>query len=481
MHRYRHHTIALVTLLTLGLSGCSLMPAEHTTDSASLPDSFSQTGQHSFSEQWWHEFEDPQLNLLIEEALTSNFTIQSALARQEQAAAQANVTQAGLYPNVTGNAGQSYRRNQQQNGNINKNESFDVGISTRWEIDLWGRMRHRSDAAMYDYLASSEALQSAAISLAGNIARTWYQLSEQSARVDILSRQLTNIEHITEVTNLRYTSGQGSVSAIWRQEQIAESTRASHLQAVKRQEILTRQLNVLLGKPPASKPRWQVSAFPTLPALPSTGIPANLVETRPDIRDRWYQYQARRHQVAEARAARIPSFMISAGTDTSGDQLEDLFDFWATDFALSLNVPIFRGGQLKSQQRRAEAISTRAFYDYTQTVLNALREVETNLLEEQSQQEQLASLQEQTRSAQKILDVESARYATGIQRYLDVLNAQERLFNLQLRSLAAERQLMERRINLYQSLGGSLLNIDDNGELMIQMPITKEEQLQEAV
>ncbi|AMO57997.1 hypothetical protein GZ77_19900 [Endozoicomonas montiporae] len=481
MHRYRHHTLALVTVLTAALSGCSLMPAEHTTESASLPDTFSQTGQYNTSEQWWHEFNDPQLNGLIEEALTSNFTIQSALARMEQAAAQANVAQAGLYPNITGSGGQSYRRNQQQNGNINKNESFDVGISARWEIDLWGRLRHRSDAAVYDYLASSEALQSAAISLAGNIAKTWYQLSEQSARIDILSRQLNNIEHITQVTNLRYTSGQGSISAVWRQEQIAESTRASHLQAVKRQEILIRQLNVLLGKPPASEQQWEITHFPEFPALPATGLPATLVETRPDIRNSWYQYQARRHQVAEAKAARIPTFSIAAGTDTSGDSLDDLFDFWATDFALSLNVPIFRGGQLKSQQRRAEAMSTRAFYDYTQTVLDALREVETNMLEEQNQQEQLASLQEQTLSAQKILDVESARYATGIQRYLDVLNAQERLFNLQLRSITAQRQLLDRRINLYQSLGGSLLNIDDNGELMIQMPIAKETKDREAV
>ena len=266
-----------------------------------------------------------------------------------------------------------------------------------------------------------------------------------------------------------------AVSTVWRQEQAAESTRANHLQAVKRQKILIRQLNVLLGKPPASEPQWQVTGFPELPALPATGIPANLIETRPDVRDRWYQYQSRRHQVAEAKANRIPSFSINAGTDTSGDTVDDLFDFWATNFAVSMNVPIFRAGQLKNQQRRAEAQSTRAFYDYTQTILTALREVETNVLEEQSQQEQLASLQEQTRSAQKILDIESARYTQGIQRYMDVLNAQERLFNLQLRTIAAERQLLDRRINLYQSLGGSLLNIDDNGELMIN------EQRQEAI
>ena len=461
------HSIIITVVMTLGLAGCSLMPANHTTDSLNLPETFTHTGEQDIPTQWWQEFSDPQLNLLVKEALTENFTIQSALARLEQAAAQANIAHSGIYPDISGSARQSYRRNQQQNGTVNKNEGFDVGLSARWEIDLWGRLRHRSDAAVYDYLAQSEALQSAAISLAGNIARTWYQLSEQAARTEVLEQQLITIEQITAVTQLRYTTGQGSVSAVWRQEQTAESTRANHLQAVKRQEILIRQLNVLLGKPPASKPQWQTAGFPELPPLPATGIPANLIETRPDVRDRWYQYQARQHQVAEARAARIPSFMISAGTDTRGDQLEDLFDFWATDFAVNMNVPIFRGGQLRNQQRRAEAQSTRAFHDYTQTVLTALREVETNILEEQSQQEQLISLQEQTYSAQKILDVESARYTRGIQRYLDVLNAQERLFNLQLRTITAERQLLDRRINLYQSLGGSLLNIDDNGQLMI--------------
>ena len=451
------------------------MPVDQSTEIPTLPENFTKSGEQEIPAQWWQAFNDSQLDQLIEEALTSNFSMQSTLARLEQAAAQANITDAGLWPTINGSAGQSYRRNLQQNGTINKNETFDIGVNARWEVDLWGRFRHRSDAAVYDYLASSEALQSAAISLAGNIAKTWYQLSEQTARTDILSRQLTNIEHIMTVTHLRYTSGQGAISAVWRQEQLEESIRASHLQAIKRQEILIRQLNVLLGKPPANEPQWQLSGFPELPALPATGIPANLIETRPDVRDQWYQYQARRHQVAEAKAARIPSFMITAGTDTSGNQLDDLFDFWATDLGVTMNVPIFRGGQLKNQQRRAEAISTRAFYDYTQTVLTALREVETNMLEEQSQREQLTSLQEQSELAQKILDIESARYAQGIQRYLDVLNAQERLFNLQLRTVTAQRQLLDRRINLYQSLGGSVLNLDDNGELMLK------EQRQEAI
>ena len=462
-------------LLSFVLTGCSLLPKDQTETIPELPESFTQSGEEQHASLWWQEFNDPQLNLLVEEALTSNFSLQSSFARMEQAAAQANINKSGLYPNLTGSAGHSYRRNQQLSGQINERDNFDIGLSARWEIDLWGQMRHRSDAAAYDYLASTEALQSAAMSLAGNITRTWYQLAEQNARLDVLTAQLQNIEHIMEVSRHRYLSGQASISTVWRQEQLEESIRASHLQATKRLEIHTRQLNVLLGRLPSAEPTWEYHVFPALPPMPETGIPASLIERRPDVKDRWFQYQARRHSVAEAKAARIPSFSITAGADTSND-VEALFNFWATDLAVNMNVPIFRGGQLKGQQRRAEAIAARAFYDYTDTVLTALREVETNLLEEQSQQEQLVSLREQTRSASMILDVESARYNQGIQRYMDVLNAQERLFNLQLRSISAERQLLDRRIALYQSLGGSLVETNDNGELMVSTAHMETEQ-----
>ena len=451
------------------------MPKDQAGTMPELPVSFTQSGDHQSAAHWWQEFDDAQLNQLVEEALTSNFSLKSSMARLEQAAAQANISDSGLYPILNGSAGHGYRRNQQQNGLINERDTSDVDFRARWEIDLWGRLQHRSDAAAYDYLASSEALQSAAISLAGNIARTWYQLSEQNARIEVLAAQLQNIEHIMEVSRLRYISGQGSISAVWRQEQLEESIRANHLQANKRREIHTRQLNVLLGRSPSADPTWEYADFPELPPIPATGIPANLIETRPDVRNRWYQYQARRHSAAEAKAARIPSFSITAGADTSND-VNTLFDFWATDFAVSMNVPIFRGGQLKGQQRRAEAIATRALYDYTDTVLVALREVEINLLEEQSQQELLTSLQQQTHSASNILNVESTRYSQGIQGYLDVLNAQERLFNLQLRGITAERQLLERRIALYQSIGSGLMEVNDNGDLMVSTAHMETEQ-----
>ncbi len=450
------------------LAGCSFMPADQTEHMPDIQAQFTQSGEHTPSVYWWQEFNDPQLNQLVEEALNSNFSLKSYLARLEEAAAQADIQDSSLSPSLNGTIKPSYRRNRQENGTIYENDNIVFGLNSHWEIDLWGRLSNRKEAAVNEYLAYSEELQSAAISLAGNIARIWYQLSEQNARLEILNAQLINIKHITEISRLRYLSGQDSISTVWRQEQLEEEIRADHQQTLRRKNILAFQLNVLLGKSPAAEQTWLYSSFPDLPPLPATGIPAELIGNRPDIRDRWYQYQARRHKVAEAISSRLPSFTLSAGADLSSNNLDELFDLWATDFAISMNIPMFNGGQLASQQKQAETRAIRAFYDYTQTVLTALREVETNLLEEKSKQEQLHSLYEQTRLASNILDIESARYRHGIQQYLNVLNAQERLFDLQLRSVNIRRQMLERRIALYQSLGGRLLTIGDgdNGELL---------------
>ncbi|WP_419832941.1 efflux transporter outer membrane subunit [Endozoicomonas atrinae] len=459
-----------IFLLPCAFAGCSFMPVDQTEHMPDLQKQFTQSGKHTASNYWWQEFNDPQLNRLVEDALSNNFSLKSYLARLEEAAAQADIQGSSLYPSLSGSVKPGYRRNMQENGNIYQNDNIVFGLNSHWEIDLWGRLSNRKEAAVNEYLASSEVLQSAAISLAGNIARTWYQLSEQNARLEILTAQLTNIRKVTEISRLRYLSGQDSISTVWRQEQLEEEIRADYQQTLRRKNILAFQLNVLLGKSPSAEPSWQYSSFPELPILPSTGIPAELIENRPDIRDRWYQYQARRHKVAEAISARLPSFTLTAGANLSTNDLDELFDLWATDFAISMNIPIFNGGQLASQQKQAETRATRAFYDYTQTVLTALREVETSLLEEQSKQEQLNSLQEQTGLASNILDIESARYRQGIQQYLDVLNAQERLFDLQLRSVNIERQVLDRRITLYQSLGGRIITIGSNGELLSTVP-----------
>ena len=454
-------------IITLLLSGCVQSPQEHIAIAPVISPSFSFSGHEVADEYWWKEFNDPQLNQLVSSALMSNFSLQSSVARVQRAAATADVRDAGRYPTVNGVVGTNVRREQENiNGDITQETTENLRLNASWELDLWGKNQARASAAYFSYLASEEQLQAAAQTLAGDIARRWYQLIEQHQSLAILEKQISNTKIIAEITGHRYRTGQGSISALWRQEQLLESLEAQEKQARKSLQILERQMNVLLGRSPTTAIDWTYTLFPSLPPLPETGLPATLLERRPDVRSLWYQYESSQQDVSAAKAARLPNISISSSA-TSTDW-SNAFDIWRFDLGAQLNIPIFNAGKLEAEQKVAEASSDQAFYNYTQGVLSAIEEVEINVLSELSQQEQLESLRRQTRQAENILEVESIRYSRGMQGYLDVLNAQEKLFTLQKQTLSAQRQLFLRRIATYQSLGGQLISLSADGAVELQ-------------
>lgn len=448
------------------LTGCA-QPMKNTAEiTDSISASFSVSGDDQTDSYWWTEFNDPQLTQLVNTALVSNYSLKSSVARVQRAAAIANVRDASRYPDAKGIIESDYHHRSTIDGDITQSDTQNIKLNASWEVDLWGKNNATAAAAYFNYLATEEQLQTAAQSLAGNITRRWYQLLEQYQSLNVLNSQINNTKVIAEITGHRYRTGQGSISALWRQEQLLESLEAQEKQANKQLLILEKQMNVLLGRSPMAPVDWQYTAFPALPPLPDTGIPTSLLERRPDVRGLWYQYEASHNDVSAAAAARLPNFSIDTGV--SSNDWSNAFEIWRLDLGAQLNVPLFNAGKLASEQEAAEASADIAFYNYTQGILSAIEDVETNLLEELSQQEQLDSLYRQTQQAENILEVESIRYSRGMQGYLDVLNAQEKLFTLQQRTISSQRQLFLRRVATYQSLGGHLIAHSEDGTIELQ-------------
>ena len=386
--------------ITVLLSGCSHFLPEHKDVTPTLQSSYSVSGTGHYSNQWWTKFDEPQLTTLINTAINTNFSLKSAVERVQQAAAFAGITEAARYPELNASLDSKYYRESYAQGrDIRSNNKQKLALSSRWEIDLWGKNRFEASAAYFDLLATEERLQVAAQGLAGDITRLWYQLTEQQQSLVILKHQLANTKIFAEITAHRYRTGQGSISALWRQEQLLESLESKYQQAVNKAQVLEKQLNVLLGRSPATPVDWHYSTFPTLSLLPDAGIPAQMLERRPDIRALWYQYESKRHQAAAATAARLPNITISAGA--SSEDWSNAFELWQLDLGARINLPLFNAGKLELQQRRAESSTEQALYDYTQGVLSAIAEVETNLIEELSQKEQLDSLHQQTLQAKR--------------------------------------------------------------------------------
>ncbi|WP_159064837.1 efflux transporter outer membrane subunit [Thaumasiovibrio subtropicus] len=401
---------------------------------------------------WWQHFHDEQLMQLINIALSESPTIAQAEATIARATAISSIDSSHRYPTVTGSLTQDYERQDRAAG-IQNSQTNQANLRASWELDFWGKRRFDSQAAQFEVLVTQAQLDNVAHTLAADVARLWFQLLEQQHTLTILEKQIANTKVITEISEHRYRYAQESISAVWRQEQLLEGLISQHQRASYRQQIHEKQMNALLGRNANTAIDWQYPEFPDTPNVQLSGINAQILYQRPDVQQRWYQYQSRRTLTGSAQAARLPDITLN-GNMQSGE-LDDLFSFWKMDLGLRLNVPLFNAGRMKAQHARAEAQENIAFEQYTDTVLNAIKEVEVNLLEIESQRHHFQSLKTQRQQAEQILELESMRYSRGMQSYLDVLNAQERLYNLQKQVVSAQRQLFVRHIALRQSIGGN--------------------------
>ncbi|WP_413699913.1 TolC family protein [Psychromonas sp. KJ10-10] len=219
-------------------------------------------------------------------------------------------------------------------------------------------------------------------------------------------------------------------------------------------------MNILLGRSPNAPVSWHYSPSIYIPTSNIDEFSSERLKQRPDVRQAWYDYLGQHHKIGVAKATQLPNISLSSGL--SSDEVSKLFEFWELDLELQLNIPIFSAGRLATETERAQTDAQYAFYDYTQTVLEAIREVEVNLIEIDSYTANLESLNIRLKQSEMILKVELIRYSNGIQSYLDVLSAQEKLFTLQKQKLNAERQLLLTHISLYQSVAGDLSNNTSN-------------------
>jgi NodT family efflux transporter outer membrane factor (OMF) lipoprotein len=440
----------LLTLLALG--GCATVATVPSEPAFEVPPAFSSAGEQPRAAQWWRELDDPVLHALIEQALRDSFSLRSAQARLVQAQAAARRDGAALAPSVNLEANQSARRNQDGRLEPSGSDAFSLALGAGYEVDLWGRLGAAADAARLDGEVSAQELEAAAITLSGEIGRIWYRLSEQREQLALLQAQLEANEQVLELVNFRFRQGRAASADVLRQRQAVEAVRGQHAQVRAGAGVLQHQLAVLVGQPPQG---FDVArgGLIALPPLPATGVPAELLQQRPDVQQAYFALAAADRRVAAAVAARYPRLSLSASVSTTG---ADLFQSWLATLAANLLQPLIDGGARAAEVERTRALTEQRLFDYQQVMLTALREVEDALVNEQQQQQYIASLERQLEQSDTIVDNLRARYLQGQVNYLDVLDALLTRQSLQRERLAAHRQLTEYRIDLYRALAGGL-------------------------
>jgi len=463
--------VACAGALVLLAAGCATTPLnELARPRFEMPARFAQTGSADMRTDWWQAFDDPELDHLVNRALAHNFTLASAYARVEQARATLGSARADLFPSVDASFEQSATRRangdsdfanttgnngfsiDQDNGNWSDTRTFQ--FSAAYELDLWGRLRNARDAAAFEASASAADLQAAAITLASDIASNWYQLQELEARIALLRSQIQTNRDVLDLTTYAFTHGQAQAADVLRQRQAVESVRGQFEQTQASAAVVENALATLVGVP-ANDFNAPEGELVDLPAIPNTGVPADVLMRRPDVRQQFYALVAADRRVAVAVADRYPQLSLSASLSTTTDSAA-LFSNWITQLAANITQPIFDAGSRAAEVDRTEAVVAEAVADYQQTLLEALQETEDALTNEYRQQRYLERLDEQLRLSRETVDNLRLRYLRGATDYLDVLDALLTRQDLQVEYLTARRQLLDYRINLYRALAGDI-------------------------
>lgn len=443
---------AVLSLLLL--TGCSQKTVQVSVP-VELPSSFSGSGSTGIGNKWWLAFEDPDLDRLIDQALRDNFSLKGSWEKLNQAKAVYRKSRSSLFPTLDGEASGSYtgkKLDSTDGSTVNADEIL-LGLSAQYEVDLWGRIESTIDADRLDMEATAADLDTAAMTLAATIAERWYLLVQQNASITLLDRQIDTNKKALEVIVAQFRTGQVPMADVLQQRQLIESKMAEKIKLVADRGQSEHQLAILTGNAPGLVSFPVPDALVSLPELPATGIPAELILARPDIRSAFYAVEAADKLVAAAIADRFPTLRFTLSLDTYGNSTGDIFSNYLASAAGSLAGPIIDGGKRKAEVERTEAVAAERLHNYGQAILTAVGEVEDALIEERQQALYIKSLQTQLDLAVKTMEQVKQRYLKGVENYQRVLTALTSLQSLQQSQLSARKDILVNRVELYRALG----------------------------
>jgi len=437
--------ILITSLILLLLTGC-ITPKPTPVQNVKLPKSFSMTGTQKLQPKWWKVFEDSELNRLIEHALKSNLSLKATWERLNQAHAVAIKNGASLYPSLS----LSSEASRVENG-LNRN-NFSAGVAASYEIDLWGRINNIADASLLEVKASKENLVSASVSLSAEIASTWYRLKEQHNHASLLKSQMEiNKKHL-QLTERKFRSAQAKVSDIIQQRQIVESSKGEAILTNGRIKLLENQLALLLGENATTLKYLNSNDFTIATKLPKMNVASELLMQRPDVKVAYYKLQASNSRLASAVAEQYPKLTISASLSSTSLSASDIFTNWLSTLVANISAPLFDANMRKAEVQRNEAQRDEKLYLYSNTLLNALKEVEDFISKIQHQKRYLDSLTKQIELSSSSLEKLRQQYIHANTSFVSFLNAQLSLQGLQRKQISASRELIENTISLHRAL-----------------------------
>jgi multidrug efflux system outer membrane protein len=405
---------------------------------------------------WFDLLRDPELRKLVETALQQNRDVRVALASIDEFRAQYGATRGALFPRVDLNGFGGAEKSFVPGLGSAKFNVLSATADLQWEIDFWGRIRRATEAARSDLLAREESQRAVILSLVSDVATAYLELRELDLDLEISKRTLASNEETLRLARRRFDQGLISELDV-RQFESEVANPAARVADFERQIAQKEnQLSVLVGRNPGAIPRGQGLTETLAPLTIPAGLPASLIDRRPDVRQAEQQLHAAMARIGAAKGALMPTITLTGEYGTQSQDFSDLFKNSTEVYQLlgGVSIPIFTGGQVGKQVDVARARAEQARYGYEQTVLLALQEVNDALVGVRATRDVTAAQERQTEALRSAYRLADRRYQNGISSYLEVLDAQRNLFTAELALAQADRQQLSAAVELYKALGG---------------------------
>lgn len=456
--------IVLTTILVLLITGCMIGP-DYRRPTVETPQAWRfdvKEARDLANTAWWEQFNDPVLNELVMIALKENKDLMIASARVEEFMGRYGVTRSALFPQVGASGTAGRERISEVDGPtplsplVNPNYDFyQVVLSASWELDIWGKLRRATEAARADLLSTEEARRAVVLTLVTSVASSYVTLRDLDKQLEITKQTAKTREESYKLFQLRFTGGVISelqLSQVKSEYEAALATIPRIEKSIGQQENL---ISILLGRNPRAIPRGKTIDELVPPSVPA-GLPSDLLERRPDIRQAEQNLISANANIGVAKALYFPTISLTGFLGTSSASLSDLFSgpskIWS--YAVPISLPIFTAGAIEGQVRAAEAIQRQTLFQYEKAIQNGFREVDDALIDQNRTREQLQAQLRQIDALKVYARLARVRYEEGYTSYVEVLDAERSLFDRELSYAQTQDLLFQALVNLYKAMGG---------------------------
>jgi multidrug efflux system outer membrane protein len=452
----------LAAMLALVLAGCAVGP-DYQRPASSLPKAYQESADpaSTIDREWWHAFNDAELNALVERALKDSTDVRIAIAKVEQADAVMRQAGAALFPEFDLGASANRGHISQLTANppgastLLTTNSFKLALSTSFELDFWGKLRRARESALASAEASRYARDTVRLTLVSQVASAYIGLRSNDALLTATQATLKTREEAFKIAKRRYDSGSNSRLDLEQASTSLASARAQFATQTQARALSANLLALLVGDPALVPGSGTLDSLP-LPPIASPGLPASLLDARPDVRQAEAQLAAASANIGVAKAALFPSISLTGSFGGQSGDLSDLFKsgakIWSAGAALDL--PIFDAGRRSAKVDEIRAVQVQALETYRKSAETAYREVRDALVTATQAAEAEKQYGEALESARQVERISRARYEAGSAAFLELLDAQRSSNDAQIAFVKARQSRLVAAVDLYKALGG---------------------------